>query len=560
MQAPARQPRGRGGVFGPLAQYPCSSYAAILKTEEPGTPLTGSLPLQAPASLSKVSGTRCMSTMRVSHPYTTALLLVDADSNAAVDRRALREVGITQVRVMTSGLQAARMLAGYLSGEETFHADVLVCQQRLADMQGTHFAALLRKHPRLLGLPILAVVGNVNEAEKIKALASGFSGLLARPYSPERLNFTLYTLSIGTEEQGMYKGRQMLDTEAFDAALRQYEQNLQSTGTPDMAFRAGLEHLQARRWEEAIQSFQRALHQLSLKGESELGLAAAWRGKGDLKKYCYYLNEAGHTFARATLWHKARVAYARLLLTEPDAPSPFLATAESLIRAQQYEEAAEALAQGYEELPEEVPQRLAQACIFTDNPEYSAHKVQHALEQTALEHCAEELGGHIRAALAEQTRQAQVRREAMARWQAEMQAREEAATSVIAPLEGFGGQGMGIELAEESPRPTSWVETVGAPEYQENSPASYQREDARESLAAAAPAGDSAADATALPGAPSRNAARPAPRGTELAPLPVLDPFNPLSEEEAKSGLFASFPGINEALTVAKVTWKLLKK
>lgn len=515
-------------------------------------PVRAALPVQVPAFSKKLLGNR-MSATPVTHPYTSALLLVDAESNAAVDRRALREVGITHVRVMTSGLHTARMLAGYLNGEEALHTDIVLCHQKLADMQGTHLAQLLRKHPRLLGLPILAVVGNVSEAERLKALATGFSGLLVRPYSHERLNQTLYALSMGTEEQQVQLGRQFLDTSSFDAALRQYELNLNGSGTPEVAFRAGLEHLQARRWEEAIQSFQRALHQLSLKGEAELGLAAAWRGKGDLKKYCYYLNEAGHTFARATLWHKAKVTYARLLMLEPGAANPFLATAESLVRATRYEEAAEALAEGYDSLPEDVPQRLAQACIFTENPEFSVHKMERALETTALAHCAAELGEHIREALDEQARVAQARREEMAQWHEQKQRAEATALAPLAALvptvllEAFGEKLHGIELAEAPSRRESGMS------------------DADVLASESSPTSLSSASGSASGSAPNQEPQRTAARGTaSLSPSPLASTptpmLEPMSEEDAQSRLFSSFPGLNEALTVAKVTWKLLKR
>lgn len=556
MQSPARQSRSFGGVFGPLAQYPGSSYANLLRTaEQPEMhSVTGLLPVQASVFSQKTPGILRMSATPDTHPYTSALLLVDAESNAAVDRRALREVGITQIRVMTSGLLTARLLAGYLNGEETYHPDVLLCHQKLADMQGTHLALLLRKHPRLLGLPILAVVGNVNEAERLKALSTGFSGLLVRPYSHERLNQTLHSLSMGNEEQRVHMGRQLLDTESFDAALRQYELSLGVAGSPEQSFNAGLQHLHSRRWDEAIQAFQRALHQLSLKGEAELGLAAAWRGKGDLKKYCYYLNEAGHTFARATLWHKAKVAYARLLMLDPDATNPFLATAESLVRAARFEEAAEALAQGYDRLPEEVPQRLAQACIFTENPEFSAHKVQRALGATALAYCAEELGARIHEALAEQARVAQARREEMAQWQGERQ-REEAASlaasatpSSIAPftaVESFDERGAGIELAEAPTRPARLtMENEG----EGDNGATLNVNNQESGQHGEQTQGRTKNHAGQLRG----NAVRTTP--------PLLEPLAPMSEEDAESRLFSSFPGLNEALTVAKVTWKLLRR
>ena len=479
-----------------------------------------------------------MSTASARHPFTSALLLVDADSNAVVDRRALREVGIQHIRILTSGVHTARLLAEEVSDDKPFPVDLVLCHNRLADMSGAQLAALLRLHPRLLGLPILAVVGNNTEAESLRALASGFSGLLVRPYSHENLNRTLHALNQGRAAQRGMEGRLHLGTAAFEAALGQYEKSLAEIASPEKSFSAGLHYLQQRQWNEAIQSFQRALHQISLKGEAELGLAAAWRGKGDLQKYRHYLSEAGHSFARATLWHKARVAYARLLLQDPEAPSPFLAVAESCIRAGNYEEAAEALAQGYDSLPEEdvVPQRLAKACLYTENPEFSAHKVQRALDDTALAQCAQELGGHIREALEEQHRAASVRREALAQRQAQDQTQAQ-----VAPL--LEGDFTTCTLPA-SPAASGAAKGRGGIELAQN----YNM--------------DKVQNLDFLPaGSPARKGQGQGQGGTQSQDSDAgLSVIRPLHEEEAESHLFTSIPGLNEALTVAKVTWKLLKK
>lgn len=435
-----------------------------------------------------------MSVTHTRHPFTSALLLVDAESNAAVDRRALREAGLTQIRVLTSGIQAARLLAGLTPEEPAFRPDVVFCHRKMADMEGFQLAELLRMHPYLLTIPLVVVAGNNVEAARIDALALGFSALLARPYSQDELHHTLEKLG-SPSDSALHMGHSHINTGAFDAALRQYEASLAATDKPETAFTWGLQQLHARDWDGAIQSFQRAMRQIALKGEAELGLAAAWRGKGDTVRYTHYLNEAAHTFARATQWHKARVAYARLLRTAPEAPSPFLNVAESLIRAERFEDAVEALAAGYDLGPsEDTPDRLAQACFSTTTPDRSLAHVWHSLAASPLAEAATALGNDMRKAFEDKTLAAQARSRAL-------RERQIVAHKGIAP---------------------------------------------RADSAEYAPPGDGLADLPEM-SSPRDKAA------------PVLAPLQALREDAAASSCFTSIPVLNEALTVAKVTWQLLR-
>jgi CheY-like chemotaxis protein len=112
---------------------------------------------------------------------TTALLLAQSEDFAVIDRRALREAGVGQVRVMSSGVYAARFLAGKEKNDQGARPDIVLVHHQLADMAGADFVELARSHPRLAGLPIVHVSSTEAPEEKIKALAQGYSGLLMRP-------------------------------------------------------------------------------------------------------------------------------------------------------------------------------------------------------------------------------------------------------------------------------------------------------------------------------------------------------------------------------------------
>jgi len=416
---------------------------------------------------------------------TTALLLAQSEDFAVIDRRALREAGIGQVRVMTGGVYAARFLAGKEQNEQGAMPDIVLVHHQLADMAGADFVELARSHPRLAGLPILHISSTETPETQINALAEGYSGLLVRPYSGDSMRLALeYAATVKLERDKLSLGHALLNTELFDKALERFEAMLGAYGQePEKAFYNGLEHLQQRNWDAAINAFQRALKQLAFKGEAEFGLALAWKGKGDQQRYRRYLELAGHSFAQAAKWHRARTVYARLLREAPFTDSPFLLEAERLIRVGQFAQAATALAEGYDLTPKDaIRERLARTLLYNSNaPEQDMDALRHSLHSKAPG-VAGALSEALREEMGEQQRRRQGRK-----------LRAQTASKAL-----FA---QGVPLLEE--------------------------------------AGE------------EETAFRSEPDG----PLAIA----PLSEQSVASDLFSDKPGVNEAITVAKLTWKIFR-
>ena len=417
----------------------------------------------------------------------TALLLVQSEDFAVIDRRALREAGVGKVRVLTSGVYAARFLGGKEKNDRGEMPDIVLVHHQLADMAGADFVELARSHPRLAGLPIIYVSSFETPEEKIKALAQGYSGLLVRPYSGESMCLALeYAAAVKLDRDRLSLGRALLNTELFDQALERFEAMLGAYDEdPEKAFHSGLEQLQQRKWDAAISAFQRALRQQAFKGEAEFGIALACRGKGDQQGYKLYLGRAGNSFAQATKWHRARTVYACLLQEAPSSESPFLLEAERLIRAGQFAEAATALAEGYELTPKSsIRERLARTLIYnSDTPEQDVDTLRRSLHDRAPG-VADKLSEEVREEMDEQKRRMRGRR----------QSAQSASKSLFA---------QGVPVVEEE-----------------------------------------AAEEAALP---------------HQADLDSSRPIEPLLEQSVTSDLFSDKPGMNEAITVAKLTWKLFR-
>lgn len=469
-------------------------------------------------------------------PFTTALLLVRTEAHASVDRRALRNAGISTVRVLTSGLMAARLLAGLIPDDPEPMPQVLLCHSVLADMSGGDFVGLIRSHPQLLDIPIVALASNDDDAHKLSALAVGYSALLVRPYAPPQLRTTLLEAAHNSSDiDHLREAGHALGTGDFDSALAHYTLLTHNQPNPDLAFQEGMRQLQQHQWDLAIRAFQKAMRHISLKGESELGLATAWKGKGDMQRYKHFLSEASHTFARALQWHKARTVYARLLAVDPKAQSPFLSMAERLIREQRFDEAAEALAAGYD-MPSASTEQdntslaLARACLSTEAPAHTANKIEESLKNTVLRDRAPQLGEHIRESLLDATEQQAERQRNMMVQKAQLATVEDELSLPVLP-----------PVLRPSPATKS-----AAPS------AAKSRTNKGIALRDAAPDVDHY-NMDKSPAAAGRGSS--GNRGQE-GPAQVLRPMQP---EDAESTLFYNMPGLNEALSVAKFTWKLFR-
>lgn len=301
------------------------------------------------------------------------MLLSRSERLASVDKRTLREAGAVTRWSMTSGVEAARLLDGLVAGSRPETPDVIVCHQELEDMDGEQFCAMLRLHPRLVSQPVLLLLANDDEAQQMAALGCGASALLSRPYSVEALRRQLLSLTAyAAHERQLQKAAANTDASAFNEALASYALLLKPARQPEDYFNAALRCLEAGQWNTAIAAFQRALRAEHIKGEAELGIAAAYRGKGDRARYRAWLARAADTFARARRWHKARSAYMRLLQENPRARNPVIAAAQRLLRQGDVEGAAQALAAVYDISDGAIlADKLAQTCLAsaTDDSE-----------------------------------------------------------------------------------------------------------------------------------------------------------------------------------------------
>ncbi len=560
---PSTQNKPLGGLFSPLAQYPGAGYAEVFATAR-GKDDATFLKEHASAPVVKKTVVRTKGAMAniPDHFFTSALLLVDDESNARMDRNALREAGIAKVQVLTSGVLAARFLAHYSKEVEAKHIDVIVCHPHLGDMSALQWIELLSTHPVLKNIPVLGIAGSEDAAKLLRAFGDGFAEILVRPYSHDDVRRILYKIQESALTNVQNSSTEGLDDTAFSQNLKRLQTLQSEDGRAERFVQDGLQWLKMKEWDKAITALSKALHNQEMRGEAEYGLAVAWQGKKNIEKYCYYLSEACLSLVRSQKWAKARMAYTQLLKFMPSAANPFVAVAENLIRAQRYRDAAGTLVLG---LPlgnaQDATQRLARACYYAENPPFAVSKIQKAFTAPMLQKIVQELPDALKQITEEHEQRLQQRREERAALRLKTRSLPQS-TAYTAPVSS-------AKKGADSPSPDATyaqspmlVSLSLEDTFSDSQQDLYDAEDkASKSGMAKGVAGrnssenDSTEGSNATRGQKSKksknDSAKPASK-KEQAPL-----LQPLFEEDMAVDMFS--PKLNDIATVIKTTWKIMK-
>ncbi|WCB47619.1 response regulator [Nitratidesulfovibrio vulgaris] len=335
------------------------------------------------------------------HTFTSALIMTRREACAAVDRQCLRAAGIQHIRVLTSGRDAARWLIAPAKPRQPHtppRPDVIVCDARLADMSGLDFIRLIRQHRRLAWIPVVFITPSPTEDAVLEAVGAGCSAVVARPYPLEVLHRQLRRAAASIAPGNALRtaartGVQLLGDAEFEAGIAALDDAVGLSEVQAVeAYRHAMRHLIDREWDKAIAGFNRALRHNEIKGDAQLGLSAAWRGKGDLVRSRAYLRAASQTFARAAQWQRARQTLADLMREAPESGNALFEEASRLIRAGDFDSAAHALLMG-RGIGEDTQmiRHVARASQFTPAPQRAIAGVCKALARSGATDIAKDL-------------------------------------------------------------------------------------------------------------------------------------------------------------------------
>ena len=265
-------------------------------------------------------------------PFLSALLLAEEESQAAVDRRSLRGAGIRHIRVVTSGCEVARFFAANIPNLE----EVIVCPPRLADMDALRFAALIRSHPLLPHVPLVALTSNSSNREALEQ--AGFNAVLQRPFNSQELLKTLREAARRSRKAHAALAAwlrtldKLPDHTEFDELLEACTPLERGALTASEACRRGMILLREHRWDDALPLLQKAAVDIETSGDANAALSALYRAKGEHAKAAQSLKESLRGYVDAQAWGKVSQVANCLFREASGEGHPLLGEIERAIR------------------------------------------------------------------------------------------------------------------------------------------------------------------------------------------------------------------------------------
>ncbi len=276
--------------------------------------------------------------------------------------------------------------------------DLVLCDDALLDMPGAEAIQLLRLHPDLQATPMLLFSCDNRRAMVLRALASGCSAYVLRPYSLDCFREKI--------EQALAGGLQgVTRTEARHSSLhavqeelaRLEEANERLVDPVEEALQEGVKALKAREHLRAQNLFQSALELAPHRAEAHHGLARCWIMAGHPALAKEHFRLAIRKFTEQGRFAKAKIVFEELRRRDPEAEDPIRGSLISNLKNNDLDATAELLAdlhRGVELSPETLAQ-VARVCYFTSSPMDTARELCAKLEAAGAASTAKILRGRL---------------------------------------------------------------------------------------------------------------------------------------------------------------------
>lgn len=316
----------------------------------------------------------------------TVVIASANDGHARTDKTMAKQAGAALTVCFERGDEAL----AYLEAQE---ANLLICDERLADMDGLTLLERVRLAPRLQQLPVLMAATARDERAILSAIAAGCHGYVVRPYSLAALERQMRQARRNTTLPGatavmLAKARALKN--AF-ASLPEIEEADEATSRTHAvspargAVERGMGLLLKGRFPAAISAFHQALNLNAAYAEAHEGLARAYKGIGDLGKYFKHMRKAVHCLAEQDRFFEVRVLFAELRAAGAETDNPFYALGKRLWLNEDYAEALLAWRKALKLTPESaaVAHCLARAYCIVGQDERAREVLDTAREHNA---------------------------------------------------------------------------------------------------------------------------------------------------------------------------------
>ena len=266
--------------------------------------------------------------------FATALIVSASDGHAKVDRDFLKRARIFSVRHVTSGADALAALRRH-------GPSLVICDDKLTDMDGRDLITALRADAALAATPVILTAAGGTKADVLSAVKLGVAGFMLRPYSQDtfqrHVSMAAHMARFAAAERAAL-ARAASKEAAGDAngAERAFAALAKAPDDAPRLFEEGMAALAVRDVERAILAFHKALAVNKLFVEAHLGLARAWLAKGSTRQYRHYMKQAASACARARRFVELRDQFVSLLAADEAGFNPFLALGHELLGERHY--------------------------------------------------------------------------------------------------------------------------------------------------------------------------------------------------------------------------------
>lgn len=307
------------------------------------------------------------------------VLVSNSEDHIRRDRQTLKPLKPGQVFQFSTGSEAIDFL-----GEN--HADLVLVDAMLGDMDGVKFLRLLRLNMNLKELPVVMVTAESKKNRVLEAIAAGVDGYVLRPYSAETFqNHVTRAIKLErmaeVEQSQLIEARQALAEGRFDEAIETFESLVSEENQAQKFYDLGCTYLLRQKYGQAIIAFKKAVKLNDLFAEAYKGLAEAYKGKGDLDGYKHYLQRAAETFAHFNRLEETKDLFIEILKYDSDSPNPFNTLGVRLRKSGDLPGALHAYQQALELTPddENIHFNMAKAYFFTGRVRLAQESILKAL-------------------------------------------------------------------------------------------------------------------------------------------------------------------------------------
>lgn len=268
---------------------------------------------------------------------------------------------------------------------------LLITDVELNDMQVYDFLRQLRKQVKINNIPVVVISHDSSKEFVLEVIAAGCSGFVIRPYMLDTLRKHIQHV---VEEEKFYEIEDELLDQAqaklvsgdFDGAIADLGEIISGDkgsqkSEAEKYFEMGTRYLLEKKYGKAIIAFNRALKLNSLFIKAYTGLAEAYKGKGDMEKYKFYLQKAADHYAKLNEFDEVKGLFVKILQCDPNAPNPYNTLGINLRKKGKYHLACEAYHQALKLDPkdENIYYNLAKAYFFAKQTDKAIECLKQAI-------------------------------------------------------------------------------------------------------------------------------------------------------------------------------------